>query len=89
MICEHCGKEYQRGAVAYRRNRHCSRSCKSAAVRKITPEALREAALAGMTNRDMARKFETNRATVLKWLRADGVFEQWARHRYKKCAVAA
>lgn len=89
MICEHCGKEYQRGTVAYRRNRHCSRSCKSAAVRKITPEALREAALMGMTNTDMARKFETNRATVRKWLEIDGLLQEWSHRRFKKCAVAA
>lgn len=80
--CEQCGKPILRGAVSYRKNRHCSFVCKSAATRKIDPKALRAAAEAGKTIGEMAVLFRTQRVTVRKWLEQDGIFMLWWRRRY-------
>lgn len=80
--CERCGKPILRGAVSYRANRHCSFVCKSAATRKIDPDALRAAAIAGKSIVEMAKQFRAQRVTVRKWLEQDGIFMLWWKHRY-------
>ncbi len=88
--CEYCRGPILRGAaVEGKRLRHCSHKCKSAATRKIAPEALREAVLAGKTVTAMAAEFQVYPATIRKWLEIDGLLSEWRRRRFKKCAVAA
>jgi hypothetical protein len=85
--CEQCGKPILRGVVSYRANRHCSFVCKSAATRKIDPDALRAAALAGKSIVEMSRQFQAQRITVRKWLEQDGIFMLWWRCRYYREAA--
>lgn len=80
--CERCGGPITRGVVSYRRNRHCSYACKSASVRKIDPVALREVAVTGMSILAMSKRFQTQRATIRKWLRQDGLWATWRKQRY-------
>lgn len=58
-------------------------------MRVIKPEALREAALTGMPITKLSKLLNANRATVRKWIEADGLSADWTRARYKKAAVAA
>lgn len=85
--CERCGGPILRGSEKTAQLRHCSHACKSAATRIIKPEALREAAMSGMTVMAMSRRFEVNPATVRKWLETDGLLRDWSRRRFKKCAA--
>lgn len=87
--CEYCSGLILRGAVAGRRNRHCSLKCRSAGTRQIKPEALRAAVLRGETLVAMARQFRVNRATISKWLELDGLVNEWRSHRFKKHVAVA
>lgn len=79
--CERCGKPFERRPCG-KKARHCSYACKSATVRKIDQDGLRQAALAGVTIREMSKRFHVQRRTVRKWLEQDGLWMVWWRQRY-------
>lgn len=52
-------------------------------ARKIDSAELREIALTGCTMVIMAERFRCKHETVRRWLRRDGLFEQWHALRFK------
>lgn len=81
--CQHCGVRFKRDHSKVGRTvKHCSYACKSAATRKIKPEALREAAFSGAPVVDMAKQFGVTRRKVREWLERDGLLQLWREQRY-------
>lgn len=86
LTCANCPKQVRRRPSIAGDSVFCSPACKSAALRKVKPDELREAALAGKTITAMSEEFQVNVATIRKWLAIDGLLGEWTRRRYKKCA---
>jgi hypothetical protein len=89
LACTHCSKEVRRRPSVLCDVVCCSPECKAAILRKVKPEQLRAAALSGESIAAMSLRFGVNRATIRKWLEADGLLSDWSKRRYKKCAEAA
>lgn len=89
--CEYCKAEFHNGLAMVNGHprRYCSQQCSGLGRRKIDRNAVRNAALTGMTMLAMEKLLGHSRNNLRAIMKDLGVFEQWQRLRYKKLREAA
>jgi transposase len=77
--CHTCGVRFKRDK---QNAKHCSNECRSITVRKVTPELLKQYAVTGERQREIAKALGVHENTIKAALRRYGLYREWSQMRY-------